>query len=351
MLLHSTWFGSFLLDDGEVVKSRLYPQDPEVLATNMLRVEEGKLLQDERRIVEGLEEFLVTEGRLERLGGTRTKEPAPFLDPAAFGFDVDLLRRAMIALGKRRMQRAVQPADHVIQGIRTLDEMTLARNLLMERLRDWYALHFPELARMVDAAEFTELVAERGHRDKMPIEATDSVGAEVDSNDLRPIQELASTLRALQRERTRLEKYLEQRMRDVAPNVTHLAGPLVGARLLSLAGGLGELSRKPASTIQLLGAEKAMFRHLRKGTKPPKHGVLFQHPWVHSAPRWQRGPIARALAGKLAIASRADAYTGRFIAEELKEEVTGAIEEAKRTHPKPAPQRGKKGRRRKGRGR
>ncbi|MFQ5908022.1 MAG: NOP5/NOP56 family protein [Thermoplasmata archaeon] len=348
MLLHSTWFGTFLLEDGEVVKARLYPKSPEVLATNMLRVEDGKVLREERRIVEGMGEYLVTEGRLERLGGTRTKEPPPFLNPAEFGFDVDLLRRAMIVLGKKRMQRAVQPADHVIQGIRTLDELTHARDLLMERLRDWYALHFPELARMVEAVRFTELVAERGHRNEMPLEAGDSLGADIEAKDLHPIQELASNLRALQRERTKLEGYLEGRMQEVAPNVAHLAGPLVGARLLALAGGLEELSRKPASTIQLLGAEKAMFRHLRKGTKPPKHGVLFQHPWVHSAPYWQRGPIARALAGKIAIASRADAYTGRFIAEDLKKEVVTAVEEAKRTHPKPAPRRGKRGRRRKG---
>ncbi|MEE9174135.1 MAG: hypothetical protein V3U30_04080, partial [Thermoplasmata archaeon] len=143
MLLHSTWFGTFLLEDGEVVESRPYPQDPEILATNMLQVEEGKLLRQERQIVEGLDEFSVTEGRLERLGGTHTAEPAPFLDPADFGFDVGLLREAMIALGKRRLRRAVEPADHVIQGIRTLDVVTRARDLLTERLRDWYALHFP----------------------------------------------------------------------------------------------------------------------------------------------------------------------------------------------------------------
>ncbi|MEE8232761.1 MAG: ribosomal biogenesis protein [Thermoplasmata archaeon] len=339
MLLHSTWFGAFLLEDGEVVESRPYLPDPEVLATNMLRVEEGKLLREERQIVEGLDEFSVTESRLERLGGTRTPEPAPFLDPAEFGYDVALLREAMIALGKRQMRRAVQPADHVIHGIRTFDELTRARDLLMARLRDWYALHFPELARMVEAAQFTDLVAERGHRDEMPVEARDSVGAEIEAKDLQPIQDLASSLRTLQRERASLEAYLEARMRDLAPNVAHLAGPLVGARLIALTGGLEELSRKPSSTIQLLGAEKAMFRHLRKGSKPPKHGVLFQHPWVHGAPYWQRGPIARALAGKIAIGARADAYTGRFLGVELREEVAAAVKEAKRTHPKPAPRR------------
>ncbi|MCJ2531607.1 MAG: ribosomal biogenesis protein [Candidatus Thermoplasmatota archaeon] len=344
MLLHSTWFGTFLLEKGEIVESRPYPQDPEILATNMLQVEEGKLLRQERQIVEGLDEFSVTEGRLERLGGTHTTEPAPFLDPVDFGFDVGLLREAMIALGKRRLRRAVEPADHVIQGIRTLDDVTRARDLLTERLRDWYALHFPELSRMVDIARFTDLVAERGHRDKMPVDAVDSVGAEIETKDLQAVQDLATSLRALQRERASLEAYVETRMRELAPNVAHLAGPLVGARLIALTGGLEELARKPSSTIQLLGAEKALFRHLRKGSKPPKHGVLFQHPWVHDAPPWQRGPIARALAGKIAIGARADAYTGRFLGEELRQEVAAAVEEAKRTHTKPVPRRGGKGR-------
>ncbi|MFQ6013414.1 MAG: NOP5/NOP56 family protein [Thermoplasmata archaeon] len=346
MLLHSTWFGTFLLEDGKVVKSRLSPHDPEVLAAHMLRVEEGKPLREERRLVEGLDEFLVTEGRLEKLGGTRTTEPAPFLDPSEFGFDVQLLQEAMIALGKRRMRRSVQPMDHVVQGIRALDDLTRMRDRLMERLRDWYALHFPELARMVEAGTFAQLVAERGHRDKMPVEAGESLGAEIEEVDLRPIQGLATVLRDLQREREALEGYVEARMKELAPNLAHVGGPLVGARLVALAGGLEELSRKPASTIQLLGAEKALFRHLRKGAKPPKHGVLFQHPWVHAAPRWQRGPIARALAGKLAIAARADAYTGRFIAEELRGEVEAALEEIRRTHPRPPPRRPRRGRRR-----
>lgn len=338
------------MEDGKVAKSALYPKEPDALASRMLRVEEGKVLREERQIVAGLEEFLVTEGRLEKLGGTRTATPPPFLEPAQFGFDVHLLREAMIVLGKRRMRRAVQPVDHVVQAVRALDDLTHARDLLMERLRDWYGLHFPELPRMVEAAEFPTLVAERGHRDEMPVEAHESVGGEIDPRDLETVRGLAGVLRDLHGERAVLERHLEGRMKELAPNVAHLAGPLVGARLISLAGGLEELARMPASTIQLLGAEKALFRHLKKGTKPPKHGVLFQHPWVHAAPRWQRGPIARALAGKLAIAARADAYTGRFLGEDLKEEVATAVEEINRTHPKPVrgPRRNL-GRRRKGR--
>jgi nucleolar protein 56 len=221
-------------------------------------------------------------------------------------------------------------------------------NLMMERLRDWYSLHFPELARMVDQGRFVELVAEYGKREAMPLETVESVGADLEPEDLKTIQRLGTLVRDLQQHRSSLEAYLEERMREVAPSIAHLIGPVLGARLISLAGGLEELARMPASTIQLLGAEKALFRHLRKGTKPPKHGVLFQHPWVHGAPYWQRGAIARALAGKLAIAARADAYTRRFVGEELKAHVEDLLEEIRRTRQKP-PERPRKRKGRRGR--
>jgi nucleolar protein 56 len=108
----------------------------------------------------------------------------------------------------------------------------------------------------------------------------------------------------------------------------------------------------PASTIQVLGAEKALFRALRTGGKPPKHGVIFQFPEIHRAPRWQRGKIARALATKLAIAARVDFFTGRFIGDKLKKMLIERIDEIKKLYQKPPPreeriQRGEKRQRRK----
>ncbi len=316
------------------------------MARRMLRLEEGKLLAEEKKIVEGLEEFFVTERRLEKIGGVFTEEPAPFLRPEDHGFDGTVLREAMIALGKRQLKRAVQPPDHIIQAVRTLDDLNHAANLVLERLRDWYSLHFPELVRMVDNDEFMRLVAEHGRREAIPLESQESVGADLDLEDMEAIQGLARLARDFDRKRSSLSEYLERKMASLAPNVAHLAGPIIGARLVSHAGGLEELAKLPASTIQLLGAEKALFRHLRKGAKPPKHGVLLQHPWVHKAPYWQRGAIARGLAGKLAIAARADAYSKRFVAEELKAGVEALISKVAETHPKP-----RKGRPKRGRGR
>ena len=97
-------------------------------------------------------------------------------------------------------------------------------------------------------------------------------------------------------------------MEIVAPNISAILGSAVGARILAKAGSLKRLATMPASTIQVLGAEKALFRALKTGAQPPKHGLLFQHQLVHASPRWQRGKIARAVAAKAAIAARVDVY-------------------------------------------
>ena len=104
------------------------------------------------------------------------------------------------------------------------------------------------------------------------------------------------------------EEYLEKEMNNVAPNLAIILGTGVAARMLSRTGSLKKLSSLPASTIQVLGAERALFRSLKTGAPPPKHGILFQHTLVHAAPRWQRGKIARAVAAKAVIAARVDVY-------------------------------------------
>jgi len=114
--------------------------------------------------------------------------------------------------------------------------------------------------------------------------------------------------------------------------------------MISLAGGLKRLSSLPSSTVQLLGAEKAMFRHLRSGKAPPKHGILYQYPGVHRAPYWQRGKIARALSGKVLIAAKVDAYNGEFCGEELNKTLKARINDIKRKYPDPPKKSAKKSR-------
>ncbi len=116
-------------------------------------------------------------------------------------------------------------------------------------------------------------------------------------------------------------------MKKIAPNTTYIVGPLIGARLLSLAGGLQKLAILPASTIQILGAEKALFRYKKEGGKPPKHGVIFQHPLINRSLREERGKIARVLANKITIAVKADVFTQRDISKELKKDLDKKVKE------------------------
>jgi len=137
-----------------------------------------------------------------------------------------------------------------------------------------------------------------------------SRGGDITDANLSIVQTLAKQILELFELRKQLEELVETEMKRIAPNLSAILGTAVGARILARAGSLTNLAKMPASTIQVLGAEKALFRSLKTGSQPPKHGLLFQHASVHTAPRWQRGKIARAVAGKAAIASRVDYHGG-----------------------------------------
>ena len=330
MLLQTTWFGSFLLDEGKVVEQRLFPHDPKALAERLAIVEDWKVLGEERELMGLAAEVFVSEPRLERAGGRFTSERAPFLDPAAYGFDRTLLHAAMVELAKRRMRKAIRTEDHLRQAVAAVDDLLEQENGLVERIREWYGLHFPELAKMVDEPEYLELVAKHGRREKLPMDARESVGAELGDAEEAELQGMARLAQSLTAQRADLERYVEKTVRGIAPNVSELAGPMIAARLVTLAGSVEDLARYPSGTVQLLGAERALFRHLKSGSRPPKHGVLFQHPLIHRAPPWQRGALARTFAGRIAMAARADAYTHRHIAPELQASLDRAVAEIRR---------------------
>lgn len=330
MLLLTTWFGSFLLDGGTVVEKRLFPKDAKALADRLAQVADWKVLDEERNLMSLAEEVFVIEPRLERAGGNRTTTRPPFLKPEDFGYGRELLHAAMVELAKQQMRKAIGPEDHLRQAVGALDELQEEENVLLERLREWYGLHFPELAPMVDSGTYVELVAMHGRRERMPIEHRESVGADLGEREEAELKALAGLVKLIGDQRRAVEAYVERSIRELAPNVSELAGPILAARLVTLAGGIEDLARSPAGTVQLLGAERALFRHLRTGSRPPKHGVLFQHPWVHGAPPWQRGAIARAFAAKISLAARADAYTKRKIAPELLRNLEVALDQIRR---------------------
>ncbi len=276
-------------------------------------------------------------------------------------------------LTRTKVRKAAEKRDMlIIQAIQTIDDLDKTLNLFMNRIREWYGLHFPELDRLIDKHEtYSRLVLDLGRRDRFTAENLEeeglpkaktkriakatrvSMGANIDDTDLEQIQSMCKNTLELYGLRNSLETYVDLVTNDVAPNIRALAGPLLGARLIALAGGLRNLAKMPASTVQVLGAEKALFRALKTGARPPKHGILFQHTLVHEAKRWQRGKVARALAGKLAIAARTDAYSGKSLGEDLKADLDRRIEEIHEKYGEPPVRKrpSRKSRRRTNRGR
>jgi len=244
--------------------------------------------------------------------------------------DFEALRQKSIAEAEAAIREASSRPDlHLVQAIQALDDTDKYLNITATRASEWYGLHFPELTQMVqDNVALCKIISEIGTRESFTAEnlggrgftgkkveailaAKDrSKGGTISEGDIGRVKALAGLAIQLSSMRDGLNGYVESQMKKVAPNVSEVAGATIGARLMAKAGGLDRLAILPASTIQILGAEKALFRSLRTGARPPKHGILFQHQAVHTAPKWQRGKIARTLANKIAIAARVDYYRG-----------------------------------------
>lgn len=348
MILTTKWFGAFLCDEGKVRRATLFPKDPAAIADRLGRMARGEVLDEEISLASGAKQ--VTDRRLAEFG-RKVRLDSSFIRPEDYGFSLDMYREATIILAKESVKSSIGPDVHLGQAVRAYDDLVFTDNILSERLREWYGLHFPELEVVLGGEVYAKAVAEHGSRPDVMAALDlkmDSIGSDIDPADLESVRVLSSALRESYSARAKLERYIDSRMAQVAPNISSIAGPVVGARLIMQAGSLKRLASMPSSTVQLLGAEKAMFRHLKKGAKPPKHGILFQHMLVHTAPQWQRGAIARALASKICLAARADLYSKNDISSILREQLDKRVAEIRKIHaspPKKASGRPKKRRR------
>lgn len=262
--------------------------------------------------------------------------------------------RVALKIVEESLRTAVQRRDMmIVQAVNYLDDLQKIINMTASRLMEWFGTHFPELREYVsDPVRYAEIVYEYRDRDgileaaqrgalgselsrKIMEAARRSVGVELAEQDKKVIWEVASTIISLEKQRDTLEKYIRTLMDIEAPNLAAITGPVIGARLISLAGGLNNLARLPASTIQVLGAEKALFRFFRTGRGAPKHGVIFQHPYVHGSPKWQRGKIARALATKIALAAKIDYHSREDRSAELRAALEKRVQDIRQKYPTP----------------
>lgn len=220
-----------------------------------------------------------------------------------------------ISLTKKSIKESVTNDLLIIQTINSIEELDKVANMLAKRLREWYSLYNPELSYSIeDHKKFVEHVLRKDKRKS-------EMGSELSEKNIKPILELANKLKGVYEFREYLEKYLEKLVGELCPNVAAITGSLIAAKLLEHAGSLKKIVMFPASTIQLLGAEKALFRHMRTGAKCPRHGIIVQHNLISSAPQKEHGKRARALADKISLAAKVDYFKGEFIGDKLRKEL------------------------------
>ncbi|CAI5736206.1 unnamed protein product [Peronospora farinosa] len=245
------------------------------------------------------------------------------------------LAKAQLGLGhsysRAKVKFNVNRADNmIIQAIALLDQMDKDINTFAMRVREWYSWHFPELVKIVNdnyvyarcasfiknrntlsedsLEELSKIVLDEDKAQQILHASRSSMGMDMSEIDMINVDNFTTRLVKLAEYRRQLHDYLVSKMSTVAPNLASLIGESVGARLISHAGSLTNLAKCPASTVQILGAEKALFRALKTRGNTPKYGLLFHSTFIGRAAAKNKGRISRYLANKCAIASRIDSF-------------------------------------------
>ena len=290
--LVTRWFGTFLFSEGKLIDKILFSKDVEEIADKLKKISDGKVLSEEKKIVKG-KQVIVNEKRLSQIGVYKPDDiffKDITVNPSDFGFTGNLLKDASILVTKEKIDKKLETKDlQIIQMVNCVDDLMQTYNLLSERFDRWSILPHSE----------------------------------------KKISPLKNSLSSIRDNITALEELIKKDMDEIAPNLTNIVGPMIGARLIAQAGGLEKLAILPASTLQILGAEKALFRFKKEGGRPPKHGVIFQHPYIRNSPKRYRGRISRVVSSSISIAAKADAFTHRNISDELKEKLENRVKEIK----------------------
>ena len=373
-------------DDGKILEKRIFGEKPnaENAVEGIRAIEEGRCPRELRELLESLEVREIKTDSETILHIIREKFPDIKIALVTKGAELQQVREAvnhflvalfgdypkyvefannvsLLLLKEKLREVGGEPDKMIIQAITLIEELTESINAFIAHLREWYGIVFPDLGKIIDDhRQYAEIIANIGKPENMTREALEkfvksekkieeiinslqtSLVVKITTEDETQIKNIANLILQMYELKDKMEEYLKDLMEDTCPNITALVGPTIGAKLIRKAGGLRQLALKPASTIQVLGAEKALFRALRGRGTPPKHGIIFVHPLIFKAPWWQRGKIARALATKLSIAARVDYFSKEYIGDELKNELMMRVAEIRKKYPKPPPEKVKK---------
>ncbi len=257
--------------------------------------------------------------------------------------NIDELREKMLKAAKEGIKSAYTSEEYALmQAVNAYRETSKSYNLAYERLTEWYGIYFPEI-RMSNPDTLADLaialndkpsitkdsilavVKDKEKAESIYTKAQSTIGRQMNGDEKAALIGYAGMCKDMGAALKSIEAYLKVASERILPNTTKLTDEKIAAELLAKAGSMERLALMPASTIQLLGAEKALFKHIKYGSKPPKYGVLFKLPKINSGRKDLRGRYARAYAAKIAIALKADYFTKNSIADRLLKDLEGSI--------------------------
>lgn len=346
----TTFIGSFALDENnKIVSFKLFPKDP-AKAAEKYKLSEIEVIDEEKLLTteiwkRGFKDFIYAVRKPEIHHAEPGNAAETFVKENLRKLAVDykfvkdqsefnqFLTKLNVELTKVKIRKAVGRDSLIMQAIGATEELDKSLNILIERLREWYGLHFPEMDRIITNHEtFAKIVENFGNRKNIEYEEVkkiknDSMGIELKEEDTKTIQEMAKQITELYALREKIAKYIDKTLEEVAPNMREIAGPMLAAKLIAKAGGLEKIAKFPSSTIQLLGSEKALFRFLHGKGKSPKYGIIFSHPLIQNAPFEKKGKMARILAAKLSLAAKVDFYSHEDRSEKMKKDLNEKVKE------------------------
>ena len=345
--------GFFAFDsENELISKKLFPDDE--IISRLADIDDKQIVKEEKEIIEEVskeyDEILIESNkRLSDYDNPKVVIMTPNQageyirgNYAEFELDEEEITKIYQNLAIYKIKKESSSEDkHLIQAVNSIDEIDESLSKLIERIREWYALYFPEMDIIKNNETYIKLISENKSKDEIVKAKPDAfpddiidLDEDINPEDLEIMNNYAKSIHELQKSRKNIENYIDHKMESIAPNLRLLVGPTLGAKLISHAGGIKRLALYPSSTVQIMGAEKALFRHLKSGDRPPKYGLIYQHPQVRGAKWWNRGKIARMLAGRISLAVRRDVFTKTFD-ENVFEEFKAQVEKIEKDNPFP----------------
>lgn len=361
--------GVFAIKNGKIIEKILFEEDKDREIAKKLILSRNNAIEDEISLIKKIKAKEILIRNKHRFEKKEIKEELKGINIQELKIsDIISINKIAEQIGKdfkeineklykinleitKEEMRSLEREFLAIVYIKKIDELDKTINLMNEFLHESYGYHFPELEDIVKNEIIFARIASMGNKSnirnniqynnikdlnfseqllkKLNDAIENSFGANFSDNDLKNIQIYAQEILNLYNLRKNIDENLKILMNEIMPNVTYLVGHLIAARLLTYVGSLKKLAFLPSSTIQMLGAEKAMFKFLITKKRPPKHGIIFNVPEIYNAKKKNRGKIARHLAAKISIASKADYFKGEFIGENLKRDFLNFVSKMK----------------------